>query len=74
MSCVSEQVVTLEQEQAHTVIEHESRAIASDASGVVEAAMMAHCEWNNGQPAYFMLLHHVQRAPIELRDGSWCGA
>ncbi len=56
------------------MIEDKSRAVASNARGVVEAAVVAHGERDNGEPADVMLLRHVQRAPIQLSDGGRSGA
>ena len=56
------------------MIEDESRAVASNARGVVEAAVVAHGERDNREPADLMLLRHAQRAPIQLSDGRGGGA
>ena len=55
------------------MIEDESRAVASNARGVVEAAVVAHSEGSDGQATDSLLLHRQQRPPLQLgnRCGSW---
>ena len=54
------------------MIEDKTRAIAADNSGVVEAAVVAHSEGSDGQPADALLLHRLQRSPPQLRNGRGC--
>ncbi len=53
------------------MIENKACAVAANAGRVVEAAMVAHSERNNSQTADVLLFHHLERAPIQLRNG--CG-
>ena len=56
-----------------TLIENEASAVAANAGGVVQAAMVAHGKRNNGQATDGLLFHHLQSAPIQLRHRRCCG-
>lgn len=52
------------------MIENEAGAVAADARRVIEAAVVAHSERNNGQATHRLLFHQLKRNPIQLSD--WC--